>query len=151
MVSKFPQPETMAPEDLERLKEKITETVEEDSVEDDYQPSSNGVADSMADLEPESDGFRYVTKNIFRIAKPVRFRSLTARQFESIAKEEDRRILLHSICDENGKLMIPDSETLSGLIDRYDARTYAELISAANVHCLGRGGLDDMVEDSAGN
>jgi len=141
MVSKIPQPEMMAPEDRARLRE---------VVEEDDEPSRNGDT-SIRDLEPESDGFRYISKKIFRIAKEVRFRSLTARHFESIAKEEDRNILIHSICDGSGNLMIEDQEALSALIDRYDARTYAELISAANMHCLGRGGLDQMTEDAAGN
>lgn len=146
MVSKFPNPEMMAPEDRERLKEKMADVVEEDD-----QPESNGRFASLKDLEPESEGFRYTKKPIFGIAKAVRFRSLTARHFEKIAQEEDRNILLHSICDEQGRLMIEDPETLDALIDRYDARTYAELLSAANMHCLGRGGLDEMIEESAGN
>ena len=139
MVSKLPT--TMSAEDRGRLR---------DVVEEDDEPSRNGDV-SIRDLEPESDGFRYVIKKIFRIAKPVRFRSLTARHFEAIAQEEDRNILLHSVCDESGRLMIEDPEALSALIDRYDARTYAELISAANMHCLGRGGLDQMTEEAAGN
>ncbi len=144
MVSKVPPPEMLAPEDRERMKMA-------DEVDEDDGPSRNGDASSIEDLEPESDGFRFVEKKIFRIAKRVRFRSLTARHFESIAQDEDRNILLHSICDENGRLLIEDKDSLSALIDRYDARTYAELISAANVHCLGHGGLDQMTEDAAGN
>lgn len=148
MVSKTPPIDMVRPEDRERMEEKMAALPDE--VEEDI-PSRNGVAQTAEDLQPQADGFRYVTKPIFLIAKPVRFRSLTARQFENIAEKEDFSVLLYSICNKDGQLTIDDSETLSDLIDRWDARTYAELLSAANMHCLGRGGLDNMVEESAGN
>ena len=147
MVSKYPPPDMMSPEDRTRLEEKLAQMPDE--VEE-VAISSNGVARSLDDLLPESDGFRYRKKQIFGIAKPVRFRSLTARHFEQIAAEEDRNILLYSVCDEEGRLFLT-SEDLQRLIDKYDARTYAQLLHEANLHCLGRGGLSDLVEEEAGN
>ncbi len=150
MVSKFPTPEMVTPEDRERLQAKVAETVEEDVVEDAYQPSPNGVADSIADLK--SKGFRYTDRPIFGFEKKVRFRSLTARQFEATATEADKNILLYSMVKGSGEMFFGDLEELNAWIDDdLDARTYAELLSAANMHCLGRGGLDQMIEDSAGN
>lgn len=151
MVSKNPPPEMMTTEGRQQLEEKMAHMDDEvNEVEEVDHASSNGVARSAEDMDPEVDGFRYLTVPIFGIKKRICFRSLTARKFESIAKEDEKNILLYSVCDGDGRLFL-EPERLSELIDGYDARTYAEMLSAANLHCLGRGGLQDMVEESAGN
>jgi len=143
MVSKAP-PVGLMSKDTREQYESLPQEVEEDA------PQSEGVACSADDLRPAADGFRYIEVPILGIEKPVRFRSLTARHFEEVAQEEDRNILLYSVCDSQGRLYL-DNASLQALIDSYDARTYAHLLAVANHHCLAGADLATMTEEAEKN
>lgn len=146
MVSKYPPLESLSPEDQDRLQQRMkAEEIEEDAPEE-----SNGQVASLADLYPSEDGFRYTERSISGIAKKVRFRSFTGDIFDRIKGMDDRYLLVYSICDEQGRLCIPPEE-IDGLVAKWDARTYIELLRAANEHCLPSLTIGALVEEAAKN
>lgn len=140
---KYPRAEKMTPEDQEKLAKMQGEITEEE-------PASNGAVASRADLLPAVTGFRYAEQHVFGIEKPVRMRSLTGKEFDECKLLDDRFALARVIVDADGNRMISDEE-IDAYVEAWDARTYVELLSFFNQHCLPTITIGALVEAQAKN
>ena len=142
MVSKMPRPEKMTLEDRERLARLENEVVEEES---------NGhVCATRSELLGTSTGFRYAHRKIFGIESPVRMRSLTGREFEEIKHRDDRFGLVVAVVDDDGNQLIA-AEEIDAYLEKWDARTYIELLQFFNEHCLPSITIGALVEEQSKN
>lgn len=123
-----------------------------DSIEEAPQPSS--VASSFADLRPKNN-IRYRTEPIAGLLKPVRFRSLTAKEFLEVREREGVELLLEmlklSICDDQGRRFLSDEDIKMIRTEDYDGRTFQQLVRVAEEHSFVGTDLADAIEDAEKN